>query len=164
MSVNTNQIDAHDLTVYPDGIDTYEKVNEFETYENTEFISEENHKRTILGLRKIQKLNNPDGLNDIWVMSYNGGFADDENPQPIRQLITGMNEERVYNFMFDYAYIGLTKDDVLWIEYYITKYRFNKIDESRSDKSWSLRMMLSQAYLGMYIDKRKIVHIRGIWS
>ena len=164
MTNQTSQIDAHDLTVYPDGINTYDQVNEFQDYENSEFISESNHNRTIQGLKKLEKYNNQEGRNDLFIVVMNESSSTEIEAQPIRQLITGLNQEKIYNFMFDYALTGITEDDKLWIEYFIRKYRFVQIDDSRTEMIWSTRKMLTQAYFGLFIDKRKIMHIQGIWS
>ncbi len=157
-------IDSHDLTVYPQGIETYDQVNDFETFDNSEFDSEANHARTIQGLRKLEKLNNKNGRNDIFIVVWNESSSDEADTQPIRQLKTGMNQEEIYNFMFDYALTGISQDDQLWIQYYIMKYRFVSFDDNRSDQSWANKKMLAQVYYGMYVDKNKLAHIRGIWS
>lgn len=157
------KIDSNDHTVYKDGLDTYEKIRDWENFENSEFESNENHTRTIKGLKVLQKLNNKNGLNKIWVYSLNEGFYDDENSESvtIRKL---KPEERVYNFMFDCAVINLTKDDQLWIEYFIHKYRFEKIDDPRTLTPWNTRAMISLVRVGLYLDKHKIDFVKGIWS
>ena len=154
----SNQIDSHDLTVYPDGIDNYEKVNDFETFDLREDEADINHSRTVQGLKKLEKIDN-----DIFIVVFNESSSDPDN-EPIRQLITGEHEEKIYNFMFDYAFAGLSKDDQLWLEYYIRKYRFVSFDDNRTDLLWATRKMMAQVYYGAFIDKRKLAHIRGIWS
>ena len=154
----STQIDSNDLTVYPDGIDNYEKVNDFETYDLREDESESNHTRTVQGLKKLEKIDN-----EIFIVVFNESSSE-EDDKPIRQLITGEHEEKIYNFMFDYALTGLSQDDQLWLEYYIRKYRFVSFDDNRTDLLWSTRKMMAQVYFGAFIDKRKIAHIRGIWS
>lgn len=156
-------IDSHDLTVYPDGIENYDQVQQYETYDNSEFDSEENHARTIQGLRKLEKFNNENGRNEIFIISFNESGNEIEI-QPIRKLITGMDQEPIYNFMFDYAVTGITQDDEFWIHYHIMKYRNEKIDDDRTDRSWMIRKMLHQIYFGKYLDDHKIAHIRGIFS
>lgn len=166
MKSQVYKIDSNDHTVYKDGLDTYNKIQEWENFENSEFESNENHTRTIEGLKKLEKLKNKNGLNKIWVYSLNEGFYDDENSEKItiRELKTGASKERVYNFMFDYALINLSKDDILWIEYFIQKYRFEKIDDPRTLTPWNVRAMISMSRVGLYLDKHKIDYVKGIWS
>ncbi len=66
--------------------------------------------------------------------------------------------------MFDFALINLTKDDLLWIQYHIMKYRNIKMDDPRTSIQWATRCMIHMANLGLYIDKRKINHIQAVWS
>ena len=162
--MSNSKIDAHDLTVYPDHVKNYDQVQQYETFDNSEFDSEENHKRTIQGLRKLEKLNNKNGRNDLFIVVFNESSSDEKDTQPIRQLKTGMDQEQIYNFMFDYALTGLSTDDKLWIHYYIMKYRFISFDDNRNDQSWANKKMLAQVYFGMYLDKTQLAHIRGIWS
>ena len=117
------------------------------------------------GIREIiEKFNNENGRNDIFIVVFNESSSDEADTQPIRQLKTGMDQERIYNFMFDYALTGISKDDQLWIHYYIMKYRFISFDDKRNDQSWATKKMITQMYYGLYLDKNKIAHIRGIWS
>jgi hypothetical protein len=110
------------------------------------------------GLKKLEKLGN-----DVFIVVFNESSSEKDD-EPIRQLKTGNEAEPVYNFMFDYALTGLSQDDKLWIEYYIRKYRFVSFDDNRTDLSWATSKMLCQTYFGAFIDKRKLAHIRGIWS
>ena len=159
-----SEIDAHDLTVYPDHVKNYDQVQEFETYDLREDESEQNHARTIQGLRKLEKFNNENGRNDIFIVVFNESAIGEKDTQPIRQLKTGMDQEQIYNFMFDYALTGISKDDQLWIHYYIMKYRFISIEDKRSEQTWFNKKAIAQVYFGLYLDKNKIPHIRGIWS
>jgi len=156
-----SKIDAHDLTVYPKGIDNYDKLNEFETYNNSEFDSEQNHTNTMKGLQKLKTLNNKNGQNEVFIVVFNEDTPDEPQAKPIRKLD---DSERVYNFMFDYALTGLSTDDQLWIHYYIMKYRFISFEDKRSDLVWADKKMLAQVFYGVFMDKNKINHIRGIWS
>ena len=142
-------VDKHDLTVYPEGLNDYQSIEEWRTYENTEFDAEENNRRAVEGIKRLFGLSSK-----VWMIKFNDG-------ETVSELDPN---ERITNFMFDFAVIGLSEDDIKWLHYYIMKYRFTKIDDPRTDTQWSTRAMLAQVMAGMYIDKHNIKHIQGIWS
>ena len=146
----------NNLTTFPEGIKTEEGFQEFVMYENTEFRAEQNYQECWSDVNRLKAKFNE----EVYLVSLNEGSIDNKDePKPLRRE---SQEKKRYTFAFDYAITKLSKDDLLWLHYYIMKYRNTMIDDPRTKLAWNIRASISLARVELEIKEHP--HIVGHFS